>query len=132
MAESKIGKSVPGFDKIRFENFPKDRMKGKSLLVCFWDIDQRPSRQCIRELEKQRPALLDKDIVVLAVHSGMKPEKEVRQWLEKQNSSLTVGKVEGDPYDTLLAWGARGTPWLVLTDEKHMITKAGFNLDVLK
>jgi hypothetical protein len=130
-AESKIGKPIPGFDKIQFVGFSKDRMKEKPLLVCFWDMDQRPSRQCLRELQKQRQALQDKNIVVLAVHSGAKPEKDVRQWLAKQNFSLTVGMIEGDPYDILLAWGARGTPWLVLTDEKHIITKAGFNLEVL-
>jgi hypothetical protein len=130
--ESKIGKPVPGFDKIRFKGLQKGRMKGKPLLVCFWDMDQRPSRQCIRELEKQRRALQNKSIVVLAIHSGTKPEKEVRQWLAKQNLTLMAGMIEGDPHDTLLAWGARGTPWLVLTDEKHTITKAGFNLDVLK
>ena len=131
-AESKIGKPIPDFNTFRFEISPKVRMKGKPLLVCFWDMDQRPSRQCIRELQKHRQALLDKNIVVLAVHSGAKPEKEVRQWLAKQNVSLTVGTIEGDPYDTLLAWGVRGTPWLVLTDENHMITKAGFSPDVLK
>lgn len=129
--ESKIGKPIPGFDRIQFVGFSKDRMKGKPLLVCFWDMDQRPSRQCLRELQKQKPALQDKNIVVIAVHSGAKPEKDVRQWLAKQNFSLTVGMIEGDPYDILLAWGARGTPWLVLTDDKHIIIKAGFNLDVL-
>ena len=101
-------------------------------MVCFWDIDQRPSRQCLRELEKQRQTLQDKNIVVLAVHSDTKPEKEVKQWLNQQNLTLAIGTIEGDPYDTLWAWGAKGIPWLVLTDEKHMITKAGFNLDVLQ
>lgn len=130
--ESKIGRPIPGFDNIQFEGFQKDQMKGKPLLVCFWDMDQRPSRQCLRELQKQRLALQDKNIVVLAIHSGSKLEQVVRQWLSKQGLSLTVGTIEGDPYDILLAWGARGTPWLVLTDETHMITKAGFNLDALK
>ncbi len=130
-AESKIGKPIPGFEDIRFEVSPKDRIKGKPLLVCFWDMDQRPARKCLRELQKQKPALQDKNIVVIAVHSGTKKEEEVRRWLKKQNLSLTVGTIEGDPYDILLAWGVRGTPWLVLTDDKHIITKAGFNLDVL-
>lgn len=130
-AESKIGKPIPVFDNIRFKEFSKDRIKGKSLLVCFWDMDQRPSRQCLRELEEQKRALQDKNIVVLAVYSGSKREQDVRKWLSKQEFSQTVGVIEGDPYEILLAWGARGTPWLVLTDDKHLITKAGFNLDVL-
>lgn len=131
-AESKIGQPIPGFDKIGFEGFQTDQIKGKRLLVCFWDIDQRPSRQCLLELQKQKQSLLDKGIIALAVHSGTKREKEVRQWLAKENISLTVGMIEGDPYDTLLAWGARGTPWLILTDEQHITLKAGFNVDILE
>ncbi|MBN2183496.1 MAG: hypothetical protein JW715_16415 [Sedimentisphaerales bacterium] len=130
-AESKIGKSIPGFEKITFEAFQSEQAKDKALLVCFWDFDQRPSRQCIQSLEKQKDALLKKNIVVLAVHSGKKPEKEFRQWLKENNISLVCGTIEGDPYDTLLAWGARGLPWLILTDAKHIITKAGFNIEDL-
>lgn len=127
-AESKIGKSIPGFDNIRFEVFQKDQAKYKPLLVCFWDIDQRPSRQCIRMLEKQKDVLQDKNIVVLAVHSGTKQEKKAREWLKENGLSLMFGTIEGDPYDTLLAWGAKGLPWLILTDEQHIITNAGFSL----
>jgi hypothetical protein len=129
--ESKIGKSIPGFDNIRFEVFQKNQTKGKPLLVCFWDIDQRPSRQCIRILEKQKDVLQDKNIVVLTVHSGTKQKNEVKKWLKKNALSLTVGMIEGDPYDTLLAWGAKGLPWLILTDEQHIITNAGFSPDDL-
>jgi len=72
--------------------------------------------------------LQDKNIVILAVHSGTKPEKEVREWLKENGLSLMSGTIEGDPYDTLLAWGAKGLPWLILTDEQHIITNAGFSL----
>jgi len=72
--------------------------------------------------------LQDKNIVILAVYSGTKPEKEVRQWLKDNGLSLMFGMVEGDPYDTLLAWGAKGLPWLILTDEQHIVTNAGFSL----
>jgi hypothetical protein len=131
-AESKIGKPIPGFDTVRFEAFQKDQIKGKPLLVCFWDMDQRPSRQCIGVLQKQRETWQDKNIVVLAVHSGTKKGKQVTDWLKKNGPSLTAGTIQGDPYDTLMAWGARSLPWLVMTDEKHVITKAGFNLSKTK
>jgi hypothetical protein len=127
-AESKIGKSIPGFDNIRFDVFREDQAKNKPLLVCFWDIDQRPSRQCILMLKKQKDVLQDKNIVILAIHSGTKPEKEVREWLKENGLSLMLGTIEGDPYDTLLAWGVKGLPWLILTDEQHIITNAGFSL----
>jgi len=129
--ESKVGKPIPGFDTVRFAAFQKDQIKGKPLLVCFWDMDQHPSRQYIQMLEKHKDILQDRNIVVLAVHSGEKQEKEVRKWIKKNAPSLTVGMIEGDPYDTLLAWGAKGLPWLILTDEQHIITNAGFSLDDL-
>jgi hypothetical protein len=131
-AESKVGKPIPGFDTVRFEAFQKGQIKDKPLLVCFWDMDQRPSRQCIRVLEGQRQTWRDKNVAVLVVHSGTKQGKQVADWLKKNGPSLTAGTIQGDPYDTLLAWGARGFPWLVLTDEKHVITKAGFSLDGVK
>lgn len=130
-AESKTGKPIPGFDCVRFEALQKDQIKGKPLLVCFWDMDQRSSRQCIRVLQKQRQMWQDKNVVVLAVHSGTKHKKEIEQWLKKNRISLAVGMVEGDSYDILLAWGAKGTPWLVLTDEQHIITSEGFSLNDL-
>lgn len=131
-AESQVGKPIPGFDTVRFAAFEKDQIKGKPLLVCFWDMDQRPSRQCIRVLEKQRQTWQNKNVVVLTVHAGTKRGKQVTDWLKKNGPSLTVGTIQGDPYDTLLTWGARGLPWLVLTDERHVITKAGFNLNAVK
>lgn len=131
-AESQVGKPIPGFDTVRFAAFQKDQIKGKPLLVCFWDMDQRPSRQCIRVLEKQRQKWRAKNVVVLTVHAGTKRGKQVADWLKKNGPSLTVGTIQGDPYDTLLTWGARGLPWLVLTDERHVITKAGFNLNAVK
>ena len=73
-----------------------------------------------------------RNVVVLAVHAGAKRGKQVTDWLKKNGPSLTAGTIQGDPYDALLAWGARGLPWLVLTDEKHVITKAGFSLDGVK
>ncbi len=131
-APSKVGKPIPGFDNVRFEISQEDKIKGRPLLVCFWDMDQRPSRQCIRVLQKQRKTWQDKNVAVLVVHSGTKQGKQVTDWLKKYGHSLRAGTIQGDPYDTLFAWGARSLPWLVLTDDKHVITKAGFNLSELK
>ena len=60
------------------------------------------------------------------------PAVSQQDWRKKNGPSLSAGKIQGDPYDTLLAWGARSLPWLVLTDERHIITKAGFNLSDMK
>jgi hypothetical protein len=128
-AESKLGKPIPGFEKVRFEAFQIDQIKDKPLVVCFWDVDQRPARQCVQALEKQKDALQKKGFVVLVIHCGPQPREQMQHWLRENKISLPVGMVEGDPYDVLWAWGAKGTPWLVLTDERHIVTKEGFGLD---
>jgi hypothetical protein len=130
-AESKIGKSVPGFENIRFETFQQEQANNKPLLVCFWDMDQRPSRQSIQMLDKQKEALNKKNVIVIAVHSGTKQEKEVGEWLKENSISLISGTIKGDPYDTLLSWGARGLPWLILTNKEHIVIAENFSLDEL-
>ncbi|MBN1361165.1 MAG: redoxin domain-containing protein [Sedimentisphaerales bacterium] len=130
-AESKVGKPVPGFDSIRFEGFQSDQATGKPLLVCFWDMDQRSSRQCIQALEKQKDALQAKGLLVLAIHCEAQSPGQVSSWLHENSISLTAGTIAGDSHDVLLAWGAKGAPWLVLTDARHVVTKEGFTLDEL-
>lgn len=131
-AESKIGKPIPGFDNIRFETYDKNQIKGRPLLVCFWDFEQRPSRQYIRTLHQQLQTWTDKNIEVLTVHCGGAKASQIKDWLSKNGPALTMGMIQSDPYDTLFAWGARSLPWLVLTDEQHVITKAGFSLNTIK
>ncbi|MBN1975412.1 MAG: redoxin domain-containing protein [Sedimentisphaerales bacterium] len=131
IVESKVGKQIPGFEKIKSTDFQPEQANGKLLLVCFWDIEQRPSRQFILELEKQKETLQNKNIEILIVHAGTKAETEVNNWIQENNISFASGIVDGDPYNTLWVWGARGLPWLVLTDDKHVIAKAGFNIDEL-
>ena len=130
-AGSKIGKAIPGFDNIQFEAFQDEQVKNKPLLICFWDMDQRPSRRNIRALQEQQQTLRNKNIAILTVHSGTKSQIEVKEWLKINGIFLTVGQIEGDPYDTLFAWGVKASPWLVLTDKKHIITNEGFSLNDL-
>ncbi|MCP4453753.1 MAG: hypothetical protein GY809_20015 [Planctomycetes bacterium] len=130
-AKSKLEETIPGLYNVRFDGFNTERTREKPLLICFWDMDQRPSRQCIQTLQNKKGLWQNKDRVVIAIHAGVKQEKQVRQWLTKQGISVPVGTVEGDPYDTLFAWGARSMPWLLLTDEEHIIIREGFSLNDL-
>jgi hypothetical protein len=68
-------------------------------------------------------------ILVLSGRASGLATEQVRDWLWENEISLTVGTVAGDSHDVLLAWGAKGSPWLVLTDEKRIVTKEGFGLD---
>jgi hypothetical protein len=128
-AESKIGKVIPSLDNIRFDRFEPNQAKDKPLLVCFWDLDQRSSRQCVESLQKQREALEKRGLVVLVIHGGSQPQEQVKDWLGKTSISLPSGTIQGDPHDVLLSWGAKGMPWLILTNTRHLVVKEGFTLD---
>ncbi len=130
-AGSRVGKPIPGFEHIRFEEFQPEQAKDKSLLICFWDLEERPSRQCMQTLARQKDDLLKKNTIVLAIHCGTQNEA-ARDWLRKNGISVAFGMMDGDPHDVLLAWGARGTPWLILTDQRHVVTKEGFSLEQLE
>jgi hypothetical protein len=128
-AESKIGKAIPSFDSVRFEGFEPNQAKGKPLLLCFWDYDLRSSRQCVEAMQKQKDALEKKGLVVLVIHAGSQPPEQVKEWLGKTGVTLPSGTVQGDSHDALLTWGAKGMPWLILTNARHMVVKEGFTLD---
>jgi hypothetical protein len=131
-AESKIGKPAPGFDKIKFDAFQPEQAKDKPLVVCFWDFDQRSSRQCVEALQKQKEALEKNGFVVLAIQAGSAAPDQVKDWLDKTGVTLTPGRIEGDPHDVLLAWGAKGMPWLVLTNGQHAVRLEGFSPETLQ
>lgn len=128
-AESRLGKLIPSFDGIRFTAFHPDQAEGKPLLVCFWDIDQRASRQCLQAIQEHKDVLHNRGLVVLGVHGGTQPEEQMRDWLKRNEVSLPVGTIEGDSHDILLNWGAKGMPWLILTDDRHVVTREGFGFD---
>jgi len=130
-AEPRVGKPIPGFENLRFNASAIDQMRDKPLLVCFWDVDQRSSRQCLQVLQQRKDVLRAKGLVVLAIHCGSQGQERVSGWLEKNHISLTTGTAEGDLHDLLLSWGVRGTPWLILTDEQHVVTNEGFSLEEL-
>lgn len=103
----------------------------KMILVCFFDMQQRPSRNCILELSKEAQELKAKDAVVVVIQASKIGENELNEWLKTNNISFPVGLLEGDAEKTRFAWGVRSLPWLILTDRRHIVTAEGFGLDEL-
>lgn len=128
-AESMLGETIPGFDGIRFDAFEIDQADGKPLLVCLWDVEQRSSRQCVETLEEHKDVLQAKGLTVLIVHARAQSAEQAGAWLRENGITLTVGAVDAEAHDVLLSWGAKGAPWLVLTNGQHVVTREGFGLD---
>lgn len=125
-----IGKPVPNFDGIQTD-FSFEQADGSRLLLCFFDMEQRPSRSCIMRLAKQAERLKQKGLLVIAIQASTIDEKTLGEWIEKYNIPLPVGMVRGDAEKARFTWGVKSLPWLILTDSHHVVSDEGFGLSEL-
>jgi len=126
-APSLAGRTLPDFKDIGIDVRPED-IKDQKVLLCFWDMEQRPSRRCIIQLAKQVQQLKQKGVTVVAVKTSKIDKNTLSQWVKKYNIPFAVGMVQGDEEKTRFAWGVRSLPWLILTNRRHIVTAEGFSL----
>jgi hypothetical protein len=129
-APSLLGKPLPDMNGITTD-FTPAQAKGKMVLVCFYDMNQRPSRYCLTQLAEQAEQLKNKSVTVIAVQASKTEQEALNQWIKKNNIPFSVGIVQGDAEKSRFAWGVKSLPWLILTDNKHTIRAEGFNLTEL-
>ncbi len=127
---SNIEKPLPGLEGIEIE-FDAEQAKGKILLVCFWDMEQRPSRNLIREMAKRDKELENKGVLVLLVHTSDVKAEELKEWIKENKIPFTSGRITSNAKKVLYHWGVRAQPWLILTDENAVIRAGGFELEQL-
>ena len=127
---SLVGRPLPELKDLKIKLSSADT-DDKMLLVCFWDMEQRPSRNCIIRLAKQAEQLKQKGVTVVAVQASKIDEDTLDEWVKKYNIPFTVGMVQGDVEKSRFAWGVRSLPWLILTDREHIICAEGFALSEL-
>jgi len=129
-AQPLAGKALPGFDGIKID-LAADQTRNKRMLVCFFDMNQRPSRNCVTRLAKQNTQLEQKGVVVIAVHISKVEQAKLDEWIKDNNIPFPVGMIEGDEEQTRFTWGVRSLPWLILTDRKHVVRAEGFGINDL-
>ena len=127
---SLIGKPLPDLKDLKVDLSPADT-DDKMLLVCFWDMNQRPSRNCIMRLAKQAQQLKQKGVAVVAIQASKVNESTLNDWLKEYSIPFTIGIVQSDVEKTKFAWGVCSLPWLVLTDRNRVVTAEGFGLNEL-
>jgi len=120
-------KSLAGIDI----EFDIDQAKGRKLLLCFWDMNQRPSRNCMIQLSKKVQELKEEEVVVIAVQASNIDKNKLNEWVKKNNIPFPVGMIQGDTDKALFKWGVQSLPWLILTDGKHAVRAKGFGLTEL-
>jgi protocatechuate 3,4-dioxygenase beta subunit len=124
------GKQLPELKDFGIKLSPVD-IEGKRILICFFDMQQRPSRHCMIQLTKQAEQLRNKAVTVIAAQASKIDREDLNQWIKKYNIPFSVGMVRGDIEKIRFAWGVKSLPWLILTDSKHIVRAVGFGLTEL-
>ncbi len=129
-SSSLTGKPLPDLKDLKVDFSPADT-DDKMMLVCFFDMEQRPSRNCLRQLSKRAQELRAKDIVVVAIQASKIDENEFNEWMKKNNIPFVVGMTEGNEEKIRFTWGVQSLPWLILTDKERIVRAEGFSINEL-
>ncbi len=126
---SLLGKPLP--DLKGLIDIQPSQTEGRPLLICFFDMEQRPSRHCMEILAKQAAELEQKGVIVAAVQSAEVDENALKAWLTQRSIQFPVGRMEGEIDKIKSAWGMQSLPWLILTDRERTVQAEGISPDEL-
>jgi glutaredoxin len=105
--------------------------KERMILLCFFDINQRPSRHCLTQLSERAQELEEKEVAVVAVHASKIEKEKLDEWIKENKITFPVGIIAGQEKQIRFNWGVKSLPWLILTDKEHNIIAEGFGIDEL-
>lgn len=126
---SLVGKPLPELKEFGIQ--PPPDTNEKMVLVCLFDMQQRPSRNCIVQLNKRAQELQEKSIAVVVIQALKIDKSTLDEWIKEQKISFPVGMIETAEEKTLFKWSVKALPWLILTDTEHTIRSQGFTLNEL-
>ena len=129
--QSLLGKPLPSLEDFGVK-LSEVKKSSNVIFICFFDIQQRPSRNCIMRLAKQAEQLEQKGVSVVAVQVSKIDENKLKEWIKKYNIPFPVGMVQGDEEEIRFTWGVQSLPWLILTDTEHIVTAEGFVITELE
>ncbi len=124
------GNILPGFDGIEFDSTVED-IEGRMLLICFFDLNQRPSRRCITEIAKKAKTLKERGISIVAIQAAKIRRDRLDEWTRRNNIPFPVGVIEKDVETLRFTWGVRSLPRLILANNQHTVIDSGFALTEL-
>jgi hypothetical protein len=124
------GKPLPELIDLGIKVSPGE-LDNKRILICIFDIQQRPSRHCCIQLARQNEQLQQKELSIIAVQASKIDPKYLAEWVQKHKIPFPVGTLKGDKEKTRMAWGAKSLPWLILSDRAHQVVAEGFTLQEL-
>jgi len=129
-AEPLMGKPMPEFSNLGIDILSQ-QITGRINLVCFFDMNQRPSRNCLVQLGKRAQELKAKGVSVVAMQTSKVEKNDLDIWVKKNSITFPVGMIEDNEDETRFNWGVKSLPCLILTDKRHIVIAEGFGIDEL-
>jgi hypothetical protein len=127
---SLVGRPLPDLAALGIDP-AREQIAGRNVLLCFCDMNQRPSRHGLTALAPQAEKLKRRGVVVLVFQAVGSEETAWAQPAGESELPWPVRTVKGDARRTRLTWGIRSLPWLILTDNRHIVTDEGFAVNEL-
>jgi len=128
--KSLAGRPIPTWTAFDLSIKP-EKLKNKPILVCFWDMEQRPSRYLVKQLSRTADTLATQDLQVVLVQITKVGQEKLDQWLAKNEIAFGSSTIKAEIEKLRLEWGIQSLPWLILTDHEHIIVSEGFQLGEL-
>lgn len=125
-----LGLKIPALNDLGI-SLNNEEIATRKLLVCFIDINQRPSRHLAGELRDRAEELTELNVAALLVQAGRVDAEKLDQWKQSQKIAFPVGMVQNGADKQLFNWGVQSLPWLILTDDRHFVRAQGFGLSDL-
>jgi hypothetical protein len=125
---SLVGKPLPGLAAAGLDG---KAPAGKPILLCLFDLGQRPSRRCLRLLGEQYDRLAQRGITVLGLQTSPTEDAAWKEWLGANPVPFPLGRLPEKAETLDWAAGMDSLPWLILTDAKGKVTAEGFPLEDL-
>lgn len=129
-AASMKGKPCPDLANVGIA--AEDVPKGKPIVICLFDLEQRPSRRSVRLLDEQYESLKNKGVSVIAVQTAPVSDERFQEWKNSSPAHFPVGRVREKTASASWATGVESLPWLILVDADGKVAAEGFAIDELE
>ncbi len=126
-APSLLGKPLPALADLQLDP-PAGSLANHPVLVCFFDLQERPSRNAISELLRQTKDLKAQGIDAILIQSSAVDRAALRSFAATNQLSFPIGMIRADEAKTQFNWGIRARPWMILADKDHVIRAEGFGV----
>jgi len=126
-----INTPLPSLDGIEID-LAGQETKDRILLVCFFDMNQRPARHCVLQLAQQARQLQERGVQIIAIQASKTDPNDLATWTAEQKIPFPTGRIADHIEHTRATWGVRSLPWLILTDARHIVRAEGLTVTELR